>query len=265
MIAKGNSEVGSIYKGSTVIDKVYKGDTLIYERVSVPYTVRGIDGYWDFIDLADDYVGIIPNQNGTLVGEIYRHYANAAATPAYGIKDETLYSNMSKYMGGNGVYDYMKIYMSSTSSFYRKYPYTVEIYGKVNGTGTNNLIMSTRINVANVTGSAAGTDVYHNSTTQIKTRGSVGQGANTIATETIDLSQYHHYVIEVNSSLVKIYIDGVLQGSGAKKNNTISSTAGWLVPTYKGELKAIRVYNVLLTDAEVTKNYNDMITKYADS
>ena len=235
------------------------------------YTTRGCDGYWDFIGVEDLYFGTIQNKidNSDYICQTYEYKSNSGASSdsSFGIHDGVMFSGSSYYLGGTGYLYETKIYNSQTNAFYRSYPHTIEVYSKIIATGTDCGIITTRVSDDKLT-NGVGTSFYINSTSELKTSGAVGQGNSTFTVNTIDLSVYHHWVLELNSKLIKVYLDGVLVGSASPTNNSIGSRTTRLVPcpngktNYKSELKMVRIYSVLLTDQEVLDNYNQTINTY---
>ena len=125
-------------------------------------------------------------------------------------------------------------------------------------------IMTSRYNVNDgSTTYDTGTAVAFFDAVTVKSFGAIAQGSNTITLESeIDLKQYHHYVVCVDSSLVRVYIDGVKVGEGTAGNNNIGGAKGKLSVLSRGFLKMCRVYNAILTDEQVANNYANTIATY---
>jgi type II secretory pathway pseudopilin PulG len=90
-------------------------------------------------------------------------------------------------------------------------------------------------------------------------------GANAFSNQTAypSINVWHHYIVTFNQSTnqCKLYLDGVFVGTAVYKDP--SSTKLFIGRfsegsyDWNGSIKGIRVYNRILSDAEILKNYND--------
>lgn len=74
---------------------------------------------------------------------------------------------------------------------------------------------------------------------------------------------FYHLVWCFDSNSQKIYVDGVKVGEDTQKSIDLSNSDRSLIicnSSLAGDLKLIRVYNSILTDEEVSKNYNNVIS-----
>ena len=74
---------------------------------------------------------------------------------------------------------------------------------------------------------------------------------------------FYHLVWCFDSNSQKIYVDGVKVGEDTQKSIDLSNSDRSLIicnSELAGDLKLIRVYNSILTDEEVSKNYNNVIS-----
>ena len=77
------------------------------------------------------------------------------------------------------------------------------------------------------------------------------------------LNVWHHYVVvfDKDSNIAKLYIDGTFIGNASYRDPAGPKlfigrfdSVGYF---WNGSIKSVKVYNVVLTDAEILKNYND--------
>lgn len=257
-----NGVVKAIANGSCVITATcgdYSATCSVTVNIVASATKANLDGYWDFVDVEDNYFGTLTNkaENGTLTGEVYKNVAVEGYADPASVENGVLVFGVTSYLGGSATAasTKMKIYDADTEKFYTTYPYSVEFYGKFSS-NTNTLIQ-TRYN------GQSGTDVSFSDDSTIKTTGAIGQGNNTIAlVSAVDVTAYHHYVVCVDSALVRVYIDGVMMGEGTVGNNSMASTGPLHLMASHCRLKMCRVYNAILTDEQVVDNYANAIAMY---
>lgn len=262
-----NGAVKALANGSCVITAkcgAYSATCSVTVSIVTSATKTNLDGYFDFVDVEDNYYGTVENkaENGTLTGEIYKQVHDEAASEPGSVENGVLFVGGTSYFGGAGKNTKLVVYIPVTDRFYEEYPYSVEIYCKIGRAGTT--LFNTRYYKGNGSGgSGVGTEVIITDGSTIKTTGAVGDGNNTIALDSeVDLTAYHHYVVVVDSALVRIYIDGVMVGEGTAANNTIIGRASHLVMGGPAHLKMCRVYNAILTDEQVANNYANTIDMY---
>jgi hypothetical protein len=109
----------------------------------------------------------------------------------------------------------------------------------------------------------AGPDLFPTSSKFNLNIGDSGSNPFTNQTNYPSLNVWHHYVVVFNQStnLGTLYIDGAFVGTAVYRNPTGPSlyigrydSSGYL---WNGSIKGIRVYNRVLSDVEILKNYND--------
>lgn len=273
-----NGAVKAIANGSCVVTATcgaYSATCAVTVEIDtsyVAYTKENLDGYFDFIGVENNYFGTLTNkaESGTLTGEVYMFPNNGAAPDSISVEDGVLVFGSTDHMGALGKQTQMLIYTDETTYFYNAYPYSVEFYGKMGsptygyGKFFTTMLCSTRgPKIAELHGTGTGTGVYFFDDSTIKSNGTVGQGSNTIALDSaVDVTAYHHYVVIVDSALVRVYIDGVMVGEGKAGNNGIASTTNVLKIMSSGYLKMCRVYNTILNDEQVAQNYANTIATY---
>ena len=184
---------------------------------------------------------------------------------------------------------YPKFYSTDKEKVFREYPFSIEFYanlfsgfkwtsettGAINDVfnPTNALILSTR----SIGGS--GNDLYIESiddnNTHLATRGAVGQGnadftlpyrleaiVNNIENKD---TKYYHFVLCLDSNLIKLYVDGQLIGSNNVANNLLGNNPNTIFAYIQEPIrsvKTVRFYKSILTDAEVALNYQRTVAKY---
>lgn len=276
-LATGTSTITVSYGGKTATFSV----TVAHER---NYTTDGLQGYWTFDNVQDGYFGELTNHsdNGDLKAEaVYAHNAgDNAPLSGVGVNNGEFISTTSKVSSVYTNHCPTAICVSTIANypaFYTAYPYSVEWYGKFvgskfNGTGYDTpfayatgvsepILINTRNSadpansVFNMGGQGTVVTVQDGA---YKTYGAVGQGNNTIAHSGMTPENYHHYVITVAKTSIKIYVDGELIGEGtATNNNNASASYGLLLGMYTA-IKMVRVYNKILSAEEVATNYSDI-------
>lgn len=274
-----NGVVKAIANGSCVVTATcgaYSATCAVTVEIDtsyVSYTKENLDGYFDFIGVENGYFGTLTNKadSGTLTGEVYKYINYEAANDPVSVENGVLVLGATAYLGANGKATKMRVYAADTEQFYSGYPYSVEFYGKMGASdGTVNysidghtILISTKSSDGN-THTGSGTVVYFSDDSTIRTGGAVGQGSNTITLDSaVDVTAYHHYVVVVDSALVRVYLDGVKVGEGTATNNSSMSTGNKLVTmSQNGHLKMVRVYNAILTDEQVANNYANTIDMY---
>lgn len=284
-----NGVVKAIANGSCVITVTcgtYSATCSVTVNIIASYTKSNLDGYFDFVGVEDGYSGVITNraENGTLQGETHYFKNGTPSQPNHygGIVNGEMLTGSSESFGGVGHYDGFVVTVPDTGGFYTSYPFSVECYGMMaggwSGAGVRSesvgfninrldlaTIMTTRFkttdNPANG-GSNTGTTVGYSDASTLRSSGATGSGYNIFALDSaVDLTAYHHYVVVVDSALVRVYLDGVKVGEGTAGNNT-SIGANPLFVLGSGNLKMCRVYKAILTDEQVANNYTNTIDMY---
>lgn len=287
LLASDYTLSGMLTVGTSTVTVNYAGltDTFSVTVTKVPNYVRdGLQGYWAFENVAADYLGDLTNlaDNGDLKAQaLYAHNYNSGTPFNHVIDGEFLSTNY--YFGGiapNHCPTAIRISKESTHpQFYTTYPYSVEWYGKFVGDkydgttfrrafsyATTNQIAPVLINTRN--GSNPDTSLFSNGGTgtivtiqngSYVSYGSVGQGNNTITDANMTPESYHHYVITVDKTSMKIYVDGTLVGEGTATNNNLASDSQGLLVGMNTLIKFVRVYNKILSAQEVATNYSDAV------
>lgn len=277
---------GTLTEGTSTITVNYAGltDTFSVTVTRVPNYVRdGLQGYWDFSDVEDGYFGELTNLavNGDLKAEALYAHNVSGGVPFAGVKDGEFISTTSRVSSAATKHCPTAIRVSTVANhpvFYMAYPYSVEWYGKFVGGSFNGteygtqfqyatasaeepVLINTRNNADpttsafNVGGQGTTVTVQNGS---YKTYGAAGAGNNTITHANMSPENYHHYVITVAKTSIKIYVDGDLIGEGTATNNNNASAAYGLLLGMHTSIKMVRVYNKILSAEEVATNYSDV-------
>jgi hypothetical protein len=184
------------------------------------------------------------------------------------------HNNFKKEIGlsFDGVDDYIDIssYISDRLNGASGITFTTKI--RCNGIAKNNAIFGMRINTA-----AAGMDVSIQSDSTIKVAGR-SQATDSYQQVSNAFNQYNQMIhlaaiFDFQNSLIKIYINGTMvksqsvafgsktyiKGSPTQKD-TIGITPA-LSDSFTGDILHSRIYNRILSDAEVNNNYKGVITR----
>lgn len=258
----------------------------------IDFTEDNLAGWFDFSKYPDGYTGEVIDQYGEMSCAINDIDKSNEYT---GFKEKTLRIGLLTKSAGTVVSNIMPVFHDTDANkVYRNYPYSLEFYGKFfsefvlgsANTGTlnsefnpkNKIIYSTRASDSSfgTTGNKGSlieiTSISDNDTT-INIRGAVGQGNATFTlpykikgkSRDKDTDKYYHFVLCLDSKLIKLYVDGVLIGSSEVQNNDIlykKNTEPAILFSPIGYLKMARFYKSVLTDEEVALNYKKTVAKY---
>ena len=187
-----------------------------------------------------------------------------------GIATSTFYVMGKIGQAGNfdGTNDYVNADSIAASSFFDG-AHTVSVWGKLASWSANQTIVGASHTVITHYSEVD----YSGTTKRINCRTTTGGGTNDIASiNTYDGdSAWHHIAWTVNASghIVGCYIDGVLQGTGSTNVSLASVTKFYIgqlpwnssnVNPWNGKIDEVRVYNRVLTAAEVKRLYQMGVT-----
>lgn len=253
----------------------------------IDFTEDNLVGWFDFSKYPDGYTGEVIDQYGQMtctINDVDKSNEYAGFIDG-SFKCGFLQGRIGQDMGKL----YPKFYSTDKEKVFREYPFSIEFYanlfsgfkwtsettGAINDVfnPTNALILSTR----SIGGS--GNDLYIESiddnNTHLATRGAVGQGnadftlpyrleaiVNNIENKD---TKYYHFVLCLDSNLIKLYVDGQLIGSNNVANNLLGNNPNTIFAYIQEPIrsvKTVRFYKSILTDAEVALNYQRTVAKY---
>lgn len=101
------------------------------------------------------------------------------------------------------------------------------------------------------------------------------KGANSISTDPVPSQNNWHYIVGVfdgtalPSPIMRIYVDGVLNKEGVSAHsstgiNNVDFTIGKATNYFGGVIDEVRVWDRVLSDSEILKNYNSNLRKLED-
>ena len=163
-------------------------------------------------------------------------------------------SNYSMDFDGSQYIDTGDAFTSSTS-------FSISVWFKSDNTAAiAQAIVSSRINSI---ATSQGLDLNISSNT-IYAR-VFNNGATQVTTSFTDTTSWHHIVITYNSSTLKMYLDGVSQGSATGVYT--NSAANWLIGKwnagsyyFNGQIDGVAIYNYALSASQVTTLYGSSST-----
>jgi hypothetical protein len=158
--------------------------------------------------------------------------------------------------------------------------FTVSIWAKYYGTGGGtvgqNVIFQQRDDTGGNNHSAITMFAEYSGESRASVRSSNGSG-NTIAVPAQGANKWHHYVFSVNSSELKLYINGVLQGTEPNTQSgnyttsidyvdlgrhVYSSTTAGL---FNGKIDEVSFWDRSLNDEEIIELYNKSVKNFRDN
>lgn len=253
----------------------------------IDFTENNLVGWFDFSKYPDGYTGEVIDQYGQMtctINDVDKSNEYAGFIDG-SFKCGFLQGRIGQDMGKL----YPKFYSTDKEKVFREYPFSIEFYANLfsgfkwtSGTTgaindvfnpTNAVILSTRIS------GGSGNDLYIKSiddnNTHLATLGAVGQGnadftlpyrleaiVNNIENKD---TKYYHFVLCLDSNLIKLYVDGQLIGSNNVANNLLGNNPNTIFAYIQEPIrsvKTVRFYKSILTDAEVALNYQRTVAKY---
>lgn len=247
-------------------------------------------GWFDFSQYEDGYTGEIKDKYGQMtctLNDIDK------GNEYVGFIDKSL--KIGKLLRGAGLGVaadiYPKFYSTDQEKVFRDYPCSIEFYaslfagfsynsitnGMINSefiafnNSNRNVIYSTRGGASN--GKDLTIQQINENDTILRTLSGAATGELTytlpykleVETSSNNPNKYYHFVLCLDQKFQKLYVNGKIIGSLEAQNNYLSSIAN-TVYAYLAQpvrsIKTVRFYKSVLTDEEVTLNYQKTVAKY---
>jgi hypothetical protein len=220
------------------------------------------------------------NQVSSLGPKVWYRFNETAGTPAnFGSLSTTstftnLLLNEQTSVDGRCVYFSGTAYITLPSypafSLFNDKSFTIETWMKasaadiaganapylfaMSGANANNQFISVTLGGASYSGARQGTVI-------LETANGIGTGVNINSTIRVDDDQWHHVVVTINTTSIKIYIDGALAASGGgsfanafsfdeQTNKKFIGGGG-----FRGRLDEFAIYDRELTASDIAANY----------
>ena len=279
---------GVLVRGTSTVTITYEGKTTTIDVNVIEdssHTTDNLAGYYDLTGYADDNIGELytgedytdscplyvldltesSGVNSGLVARAYtRNTANLSDASLLGFENGEFRSGTVVNKGGEGLT--ARIGINSIP-----YPFSIEWYGKFCGGMSSPTVdskdtydyplnlFSSRSTINNISamGSKGSTLELKDSTT-LSMFGGIAQGVDTMTlSKEFNKDVYHHFVVTYNNSLFQLYVDGEMLCSSTVTQN---SSVSMITPMINGVMKMLRVYKSVLSNTEVIRNYNDVLT-----
>lgn len=219
------------------------------------YTTDGLQVYYDFTKYATTPTTVDDDSGNGNAGTLYGY----SGTSESGIVNGELI--------GDGTGDYITIPHKSTL---KTYPFTIEFYARFKNRATTPPSTSRIFDVRYGSGTGNGVNLYANNESHatpnvIGLDGSLGSPSFTTSLGVYD-DVYRHITVVWDSTVQKIYVDGVLLATNNQSSTTLGDRTLYLFAagnttgdSMPHGCKLFRFYNKALSTTEITQNYNDAI------
>ena len=280
---------GVLTVGTSTITVTHKGKTATFTVnviADIGYTTDGLAGYYDLttysnndigeLYIGEDYTGSCPlyaldliEKSGVSEPLTVRAYTkntdNLSDATLGGFENGEFRSTYVSRLGGEGLYTAIGVTELT-------YPMSIEWYGKFCGGISDNTdnkdtydfplqLFTSRATINNISSlGGSGSTLTLNDSTTLNTSGAAGEGSDTITlSKPIDKDIYHHFVVCYTLNSFKLYVDSELLGTSSVRQNDYISM---ITPMTGGTMKMLRLYRSILTDSQVARNYNDVLTTF---
>lgn len=260
---------GILTIGTSTITVTYQEKTTTFAVVVTKesgYVTNELKTYYDFTQYEDGYRTELNDLSGNNTPYTLHYNNQDKSQGRIGFKDGTLQSGRQTV----GAYNCDCAFFIDDHTTIN-YPVTIEAYIKAEIPKSNISYMFDTQYIYDESATSKHNTYYHSSSNGIivgtnTTNGLAMSGSASIIKPSVaktddnvwDSEVYNHIIITLNTAEHKVYLNGQLVINDATNAPTLgkgSTQSLWI----NGRLKLLRLYNKVLTENEISRNYNDVI------
>lgn len=257
---------GTLTIGTSTITVTYQEKTATFTITVTKesgYVTNGLKTYYDFTQYEDGYLTELNDLSGNSTPYTLYYNNENKSNNTIGFKNGVFQSGRRTV----GAYNCDCTFIVDDSNVIGQYPLTIEGYLNASAPKANISEMFNTRYEFDATQTSKLNYYSHKQCTGILTGVNVNNGISMSGSASIlsatsddniwNTEVFNHIVISLNTSEHKVYLNGNLVLSDNTNAPTLAKGINTLLIT--GNLKLLRIYNTILSENEISRNYNDVL------